>query len=303
MERLHLIERGRVDLSDALIGRRHIKDVTFRPGLKLPRERDACEHLRLALHLLDLREVFLLELLELGRVEARRAQLLRHEIEHRDEVVFHSLDSHRCGVGARAETDLCLELVQRVLYLLPRQCGGAALEHAAGQLADRALPIERGLRAVAQNDLRDDAVAARLLGKERDLHAIGERAVFRAVVDVARRRVERFARLHHRAAFIIGNHAHDVRRLRHFRAIGIRRRDELGDRAVGGLEIRGRDALDVVRRDFPDAVAVQEHQSPIAGRGPLRERDADLLGVVELEIEVLERVGLHALDFLGREGA
>ena len=42
--------------------------------------------------------------------------------------------------------------------------------------------------------LADDGLAARLLGQQRDLHAVGQLQPLDALLDVLRRRVERLAR-------------------------------------------------------------------------------------------------------------
>ena len=124
-----------------------------------------------------------------------------------------------------------------------------------------------------------------------------------ARVDVARRGLEDFARLDNRAALVVGHHGRDVRRRRDLGAIGRGGGDENGNRSVGRLEIRGRDALHVGRRHLPDAIAIEEEEPPVARGRPLGETDGDLLRVVHRQLDVLDQICLRAIDFFGGEGA
>ena len=67
--------------------------------------------------------------------------------------------------------------------------------------------------------------------------------------------------------------------------------------AVGGLEVRRPDALHVGRLHGAQAVAMQEQQPPVAHAGPVAQREADVLGVVQLKLDLLEDLGARALHF------
>src|SRR5436190_2713840 len=186
MERPDIRQRRRGELGDGLVGRGNVERVALRLVHELAQQRELRDDDRLGLYLLELRDVLLLQLVELRRVEARTTELLRDELQYRQEVVAYRLDRRHDVVAAGRYRHLGLELVERVLHLLARQRRRAAREHPRGELRRGDLAGQRLFGANAHGDLGDHLIAPRLLGEQRELRAIGQDGVRRACIDVAR---------------------------------------------------------------------------------------------------------------------
>ena len=156
----------------------------------------------------------------------------------------------------------------------------------------------------AQRHARAHGVAARGLGEQRELHTVGQRRADRARVDVRWRRIKRLARRERRVSLVVLRHRHDVRvgHLRNLARSGLLGRVEQADRPVVRLEICRGHALHVSRRHFLHAVAVHVHETPVAGRRPLRERRARPRPSCSEGVSLLEQRRFCALDFFSRRG-
>ena len=98
---------------------------------------------------------------------------------------------------------------------------------------------------------------------------------------------------------VVRDHGRHLGRRRDGHPLGFFRGNEDTDGAVVALEILSGHGLHGLRRDLLDAVAEEEVEPPIALRGPLAERDADLGGVGGGHFALFENRGLGAVDFLG----
>src|SRR5205085_7547965 len=103
-----------------------------------------------------------------------------------------------------ADRDLGVQLLEGLLQLRAALLLRAAREHLPREFAGDLAVHERLFIAPVQPQIYDDAPAARLLGQQRELDAVGDRAAHEARLDVLRRGVERFAEAHALAAFVVG---------------------------------------------------------------------------------------------------
>src|ERR1035441_8464571 len=87
----------------------------------------------------------------------------------------------------------------------------------------------------------------------------------------------------------------DVGRGRNLGAIRALGGNEAGERAVGFLQVGFGHAQDVGFGDGLDAVAHEEHETPIALREILAEIERDGLRIVHLELDIFQHAGLDAL--------
>ena len=158
------------------------------------------------------------------------------------------------------------------------------------------LPSDGLLVAEAQRHAEVDRLAARLLGQQRDLHAVRQRETLRARVEIGRGWVEGLARGDRGVALVVLDHRRDVDRRRDRRAVGLRVGHELAEREVRPLEVGERDPLHVGRRHGAVAVALEEEQPPVAQRDRLRERDAERLRTGHGLVEVFGGLLAHARD-------
>ena len=143
-----------------------------RPGIDAPVEGDRRERLRIGEILLQTRDPLLLELLELGRVEARLARHVGDEREHRRHAAAHGLDRDRRTVDASAHAHGCAQEIETVLQLLARQRFRSPLEHRRGELPRAAMSLQRLLGAVAQDESSLHRRATRLLLEQAHSHPV-----------------------------------------------------------------------------------------------------------------------------------
>ena len=178
-----------------------------------------------------------LQRLEFLRGERRLAQHLRHQPQRVGQLLAERLAGRRRAGFAAADADVRAQLVERVLQFLPVLLRGAAHQHRAGELPVGLLAERRFLVREVQRQREIDAFAARLLGQQRDLHAVRQREALRARVEVGDAGVERLAQRGGGVALVVLDHRGDVDRRRHGRAVGRRVRNELADGHVGALEV------------------------------------------------------------------
>ena len=256
--------------------------------------------LRLGALLFDLDDVLLLELVELVCREARSLEGFEDQLERRHEVLPAGLDRRARRVRADAgKADARLELVERILEVGPGLGGRSALQHARGQVGNRGLPRQGLLGAVAQLDREVHGVAARLLGKEVQLGAVGQRHVREPGVDPGRRDIERLSGGARFGADVRRDDRREVGGLGDFRPLGGCRRVEHAEGAVARHQVRLGDALHVGGRDALEAVAMNEQESPVGHARPFAQLDADILALVEGQLDLLEELRLRTVHLLG----
>ena len=156
------------------------------------------------------------------------------------------------------------------------------------------------LVAVVEADQSVDGVAARLLRQHDELDAARQVDARDARLDVRRSRIERLAFGADLVAFVALQHRRDVGPRRNLAAIGLAG-NEKADRAIRALEILARGALRRLGGRGANAIAIEEHQSPVADRRPAAELDRDGLRVVHLLLEARHRLVANAFDFVGRD--
>ncbi len=196
------------------------------------------------------------------------------------------------------EVDARFQPVELVRQLLARVLERAAHQHRCRHAGQSTKVLEAGLIAEAQRQRREHRAAARLLGQQRELEASGQFRAHGARLDVGGRGVEGFAGVLGRIALVILDQRDDVGRLRHFRAIGRLRGIEERRRAIRLFVVRGPDALYVGRLHGAQAIAIHEHQPPVAHAGPVAQREADVLRGIQLKLDLREDLGARALHFL-----
>jgi hypothetical protein len=177
-----------------------------------------------------------------------------------------------------------LEPRELVLNLLARPFVRAAHEHLHHELRVAADAFQAVLVAVVQADDGVDGVAARFLRQHDELDAVRQLDARRARVDVLGRRVECLAFGTCLVARVALQHLRDVGPLRNLGSVRLAG-DERADGPVRGFQIGERGTLHVGHGRLADAVAVEEHQAPIADRRPIAELHGDRLRVVHLLFE------------------
>jgi hypothetical protein len=150
--------------------------------------------------------------------------------------------------AARVHADRGLQALEGVAQLGARALARAAHQHVAGELAGDGAPARALLVAPVQVEPHDHRLAARALRQQLGAHAVGERTALEPRLDIARRGIEGFAGDLRLAALVAGERRLQVGRRRNLRALRRRRRHELPEHAVGGLEVGLGDALHVGRR-------------------------------------------------------
>ena len=135
--------------------------------------------------------------------------------------------------------------------------------HEAGEHSGRGrLPLERFGIAIVQGEHERHRLTAILLRQQAGLETC-RLDHFQSGVEVGRGGIKRLAGGAKRAALVVLDNRFDGRCVRHGQALRFLGRDVHADRAVGLLEIRARDAVDVVRLHGGDPVTLDEQQPPI----------------------------------------
>ena len=235
--------------------------------------------LRIALRLVERGELLLAQQLELARREGRLAQQLGEQRERCRELASTHLERRLHPLGAAGEPQLDAQPVELVLDRLPVAAAAAADEHRRSQLAVERPAAEALLVAEVQRCDELHHPAARALGQQHDARPRFQGEARQARLHRRRRGVERLPLGEGRIAGVAGHHLGDRRR---WLWRGVQRLlggNEEADRAVDRAQKEGGDAAHVLDRRRPQAVAVQEHQPPVAQRRPLREAQRRALGV------------------------
>ena len=201
--------------------------------------------------------------------ECRLFQDLRDQLQNGRQTVSPGFDADVQAIGAPGNSHLRLQPVELVLDLLAVMLFGST-DQSGDRDGTRGIEAHQAADgAEVEADDGVDGVAARLLGKQRNLHPIGHLQAFHAGFDVGRGRIENLTLAHGRFALVILHERIYVRCGRNLSAIRLGIGNELSDGAVGTLEVGGGHALYIFRRYLLDAVAVDIEQTPIALSGPL----------------------------------
>ena len=204
--------------------------------------------------------------------------------------------------GASGDGHAGLQPVELVLDLLARVLRRPAHEHVGREIGHGRLVEEALLVAEAHGHRRDDDPAARLLGQQRDLQPARKLRALRARLDVRGRRVEGLAGRDGGVALVVLDRGGRGHRRRDLGAVGLGRRDEDAEGAVGRLQVRRGGLLHVLDRRGADAVPVQEKETPVALADVLGEVQADAVGAVQHEVDVLQQRRAGAVDFFLGDG-